>query len=552
MGKKYKLYLLYFILYVLVMLIFTWPVITNLKSIIYAQSGDAFATLYDFWKLPFSDFSYYFPNQPIFLALAKMLRIFFAESVVYNIFVFASFILTAIAGFLLFSKITKNNFIAFWGGLVLMIAPFRIAQTVQHLNFSDLSMLLLFIYFLLEIREKARWLNIVGVFFFLVVITLINYQYGFFAIVIYLIYLISNFIFREKQYKFNFLYSLGSVIGASLVIILVNNNIISDLLALSQGAQTQFIAVRSFKELGVYSAQWIYFFTPSPDNPFFGQFASGIYSHFIDILKTNRTEQIIYLGIINLILGVIAIFNYKKINKFIFWFAILLVIFGIYFSFAPNISFDAFSLATPSELIFKYLPFFRVYSRLGLIAYFGVIILSGFGLLFLVEKIKNNFASIIFKTIIILIIVLDLAIIPSNKVTVVSYSAMPGVYKTLMTLPRGTLAEYPLLPPAEPQSYEYLLWQRIHQVPILYSFNDSKEENDFRKSILNPVKKNTIEQLKSHGVTYIIVHKDKYWQEKPQKYPEEYNFGVTPVPNPSALGLDLIGEFDSDLLYKIK
>lgn len=549
MNKKYN-YIYYFLVYLSIAILYTWPLVINFRSMVYAQPGDAFATIYNFWKLPFSDISLSFPNQPIFLAIVRLARYFFSEIVTYNLFILSSFLLTAIAGYVLIGKLIKNNFIAFLGGLIFMLAPFRIAQSMQHINFSDLSVVLFFIYFLIKIREEKNWFNGIGVFLFYLLITLINYQYGFIAMIIYLIYLIANFIFVDKKYRYNFLYSILAILGAITIILIFNKNIVYDLLLLSQGQQTNFVTVRSFDELSTYSAKWFYYFLPSPDNPFFKNLTHGFYNQTIESLKTNLTEQTIYLGIINIFFAIIAFINIKKINKFILGFAILLIIFGIYFSFSPTINIFGFNLSTPSVLLYKYLPFFRVYARLGMITYIGITILACYGIYYLIEKINNNFYKKIFKILVVLLIFADLLVLPSDRLTYASYDAMPKSYKKLQQLPVGTVLEYPALPPEEPQSYSYLFWQRVHNMPVFYNHSNDLNENEYIKSVANPNSPEVIQKLKDKEIMYIIIHENLYNQKNAQKYPVEYNNGEIPVPYMDSVYF--LGRYGDDLIYKIK
>lgn len=549
--KNYK-YLYYLLIYIVIGAIYTWPILVNFKSIIYAQTGDAFATIYNFWQLPYNALALSFPNQPVFSALARLSRYLFSDTVTYNIFIFGSFITTAIAGFLLTKKITKNDFAAFFGGIILVICPFRISQSLQHTNFADLSMIIFFILFLIRTREKTNWFNILGVFLFFSLTTLINYQYGFFAGFIYIIYFLSGIIFSKNEERYNVLYSVAPMLLAVILILVCNKNMVYDYLSLTNGQATDFITARSFDELSTYSAKWYYYFLPSPQNPVFKSLTENIYSQTINELKTNLTEQSIYLGAINIILAIIAIFNIRKIDKFIASFAILLIIVGIYLSFSPSISFLGINITTPSQLIYKYLPFFRVYARFGLITYFGIVIFASLGIYFILEKIKNITFKSIFKFLIIIFVLVDLLIFPSNRIVSASYEAMGESYKVIQKLNKddSVIADYPLLPPEEPESYEYLFWQTFHNMPIYYNHDDLKEENEFIKMASNLNSSKTLELLKERGIKYIIIHKDKYSSEKAKKYPIEYNNGIYPIPDIN--NFYLIGQFGNDLVYKIK
>lgn len=551
MKRKNNIIFWALLTYTIITIVLTYPLVLHLNNALYAQPGDAFGMLYDMWRMTIEKINYFFPGQTLFLGIIRLLRYVFSETIIYNIFILGSFILTGLAGFVLVKKITKNDVISVIGGLIFILCPFRTTQALQHITFADLSLMLFFIYFLLLVREEKKWTYLLILSLLFCAITLINYQYGVFAILIYAIYLLANFFISNKKNKYIFLYSLISIAIGGLIILAINHNFVSDYLSMKNGGRTQYISDRSYSELNVYSAQWFYYFLPSPDNPIFGQYTAKYYDDIVGTLKTNKTEQIIYLGIVNIIFAIVALFNYKKIDKFIFWFAILLIIFGIYFSFAPTMPFLGVDITAPGAILYNIMPFVRVYCRLGLLTYFGIAILSLYGIYFVYEKISKKYLKTIFIVVISILISSDLLVLPKNRITKVDTRSMPMVYSTLESLPTGTIAEYPQLPAEEPLSYEYLLWKRVHQLPTITNYTGSVTENDLRKSILDPSNLETIGQLKTNGVKYIIIHTHKYLTEKAQKYPQEYNFGIVPDLDISALGLDYLGDYNGDLLYRI-
>ena len=54
------------------------------------------------------------------------------------------------------------------------------------------------------------------------------------------------------------------------------------------------------------------------------------------------------------------------------------------------------------------------------------------------------------------------------------------------------------------------------------------------------------------NVGYLIIHTKKYLMENPEKHPFEYNDGKIPKIDTDKLNLELIGNYDGDLLYRIK
>jgi hypothetical protein len=227
----------------------------------------------------------------------------------------------------------------------------------------------------------------------------------------------------------------------------------------------------------------------------------------------------------------------------------LLAIVTLYFSFTLAFSIFGINFKTPANYIFPYLPYFRVYARFGLIVALSVSILAGMGLSFILDKIKNKRISVLLYVFLVFLLLIEFINFPPTHSVNGSKNAMPEIYENLAKLDKGIVAEYPLLPTQEPLSYDYLLWQRYHQMPLVYGAVKGTEEDDFRKSILNPEDSKTIDRLKSIGVKYLIIHLDSYTKENIKKYPLEYNLGVPPEISSSKL--ELISQSKNDLLYKI-
>lgn len=555
-----KYYIIIF-LFLLIGIFITFPLILNLNKSIYSLGGDSFSLVYYLHWIKTNPAHLTFPDNFLFMGLAKLLTIFLDEVIVYNIFIFLSFILTGSAGFLLAKKITNNNIVGLFAGIILCLLPFRITQGMQHLNFADLSGLLFFIYFLLCAKENPNFKNVFFASLFFTITTLWNSQYGFFAGIILLVFIV-NFVFEKIisgkfKTKFNLnktMVILFSIVFSISIISIFNLQIFKDLIANRKNEKVEIAPVRSIDELQSYSSQWFYYLYPSPDNPIFGKWTAPKYNLAVQNLGTNRVEQVLYLGWIPLLLALYAIvqtINLKKQKtKNNVWFFVLMGVTGLILSFSKIWNIFGHDIKSPAQYLFSYLPFFRVYARFGLLVAISTTVLACIGLNSLLTKIKNIKIKYFIFGAILLMTIGELLVWPKDKLIRVDYQAMPQAYKYLTKEPKGILAEYPLLPQEEPNSYDYLLWQRYHQMPLVYKEIVDEKGDDFRKTILDPSSDETINKLKNIGVLYLIVHKDKYDTADASKYLFEYNFGETPQINSDKL--EFLGNFHNNNLYKIK
>lgn len=550
-------------LYLFLALIFTFPLIFYLRSHIFAQSGDSIGTLYYFWTSKTQPIIYNFPNQPLFIGLAKLSTRLWGEIITYNIFVLSSFILTGLSGFLLIKKISRNTIVALFGSLILLLLPFRITQTFQHLNFADISGILFFIYFLITAKENPCFKNIFlsGLFFTLT--TLWNYQYGFFSAMILLTFLIISLIeylaFRKIKNKTNFRVVINSLLVTALFAVIIglfNYQVIKDLIALQSNQPAKVLPIRDVNEINYYSAKWFYYLLPSPDNPLLSRFTQNKYDVIVEELGTNRTEQVNYLGIVPLLFVLYYLWQFVK-NKTetnfirypdVAYLFIFLAIFSLILSFSEQWNLWGLKIDSPAKFLFQYLPFFRVYNRFGLLVGISVAILASMGLSLVLERIKKPVLQTLFLVTCALLLVTELLVWPNQRLMAVNYPAMPKIYQILAQQSKGILAEYPYLSNNQPKGYSYLLWQRYHQMPMIYNMesNDSTK-NSFRKQVLDIANPLTWEKLNNMGVKYVIIHLDQYTGDNARKHPAEYNDGKPPKIESDKL--QLLAQFATDELY---
>ena len=544
-----------FIIYVIIFCILTWPLVINISDYIYAVSGDPQATLYGFYQSITNPVKYLSPEPALFNLLGSWSSKLFGEVATYNILLLLGFTTTALAGYILGKFIIKNNYAAFWLGLVLGVSPFLTIQSINHLNFVFLGPLLIFIYLLIRMSKDFEIKSFIFLSITFVITSLLNYQYGFFAIIIGFFYFIYLLIFHLKQINGNFFFGIMIFILISLGSLLpFNTSLLDDMRERQIGNETNNFSVRNKEELKTYSAQWLYYFLPNPQNLLFGNSSEEKYQNLVDKLGTNFAEQTIYLGWINISLAALLIVWLRKylsdLNKKITILFLILLFGSFYFSFAPNINIFGLKITTPANYIFDLIPFFRVYARLGVVVFISLVTLSAIAFSYLMEKYPQRKWLIVF--IIYAFSLVEIYSFSSQYLLPASQKFMPKVYKQIIDYNNVKLAEYPLLTADDPNSYEYLFWQRIHKKDIIFGGNKNSPEESFRQKVINPAQIETINQLKNMNVGYLIIHTKKYLMENPEKHPFEYNDGKIPKIDTDKLNLELIGNYDGDLLYRIK
>jgi hypothetical protein len=90
--------------------------------------------------------------------------------------------------------------------------------------------------------------------------------------------------------------------------------------------------------------------------------------------------------------------------------------------------------------------------------------------------------------------------------TVTEVGATPPIYEELRRVPKGVLAEYPLVSAAYAQNSDYLFWQRVHRRPLLTGAAERTFADAVRDTAVNPAAPGTPQTLAMLGVSSVIMH----------------------------------------------
>lgn len=478
------------------------------------------------------------PAQPLIDFQGKIFSSLFGPTAAYNIIIALGFILTFLAAYLIATKITKNRFACLFSALIVTLLPYRLIHSQLHINLSSTQWLLFFIFSLISLREKPSLWRALSLGIFAVLTMLDNYQYAAFAVLCVVVFVVYDFFARykynqlKKFYKNIYLMTVSFVLFF-LMVFIFDRKIID---AVFHGFSFSTLGPeRDILELRTYSAFWFYYLTPSPALALLSEPFAPIFAEKINQLKTNVAEQTIFLGWIPVGMALFSIFRIRdKKPNFNVGYFIALATASILLSLIFDIRVGSFNLKPPSEIIFSQFPIIRVYSRLGFLVGVSVSMIAGWSLAYIIDK-KNTAKKTIIALILSLLVIVEF--MPAKPYPFIDTRDLPKIYEELKKQPPGTLVEYPLLPAEEPASYEYLLTQLDHRMPLVYGSSPNTKGDELRKTILNPSLPETIKNLRLNDVMYMIVHKDRYLYSDTSKYPLEYNEGVIPEINHEDLSL---------------
>lgn len=556
---------------VVIFLIFTvlisWPTVLHINKQLYAQPGDAQATFWTFWWRDYASvnnldkektnlinypdgFNFSTGQKFTFYELAgARLTHMFGPVVAYDLIVLSCIWLAAITMYFLTYSVTGSFAGGIFSGLAYALSPYLIAHSLNHVGLITIFWLPLILLIILKtIRQPDTATTILGILAISVFVS-DHFYYGIFlAMVLFVVGILATVAFGPKK-TWGLLLIL---IPAVIVTFGLNFKVLTPLITKDRSSIVVTTSSRSVDELTTYSATPVGYFLPPQQSLFFGRYTAPKQSQKILDKGSNTAESTIYLGWTLLAVaiagGVFLILKRKKLEKpvkIIGWLGIFCAGAGFYLSFAPTINVFGLTISQPGAWFWHAVPFLRVYSRFALLANFGLVLLAGIGIWQL-----NKYWRYTGLVALCLLLLEFLPTIPSSQLPATA-ETMPPVYKYLTeNTTSPVLAEYPLLSSEDPTGYQYLRWQTIHQIPLIYGAPINSTADKTRKEMLSPGTTETVNLLIDRGVNYVIVHEALYGNSpQVKKYPSEYQEGKLPVIGDNRVRF--VARFGTDALYRI-
>lgn len=552
--------------YALIGVVITFPLILDLGGSIVATAGDPFGALYSLWLSVREPIVSAFPHAPVLVWTGALATKLFGEVVAYNLMVLGGFVLGGGAMFALVYRLTRSVSGSFIAGLILMLSPYHVAQALQHVGLANLHWLILFLLALLWFDEQpsARRGILFAVSFATVMLD--SYLYGIFALLVVGLFAAWRFGLwlthtQRKSWHRRQWTALGLSLGLGFALIVpALYPIVGSLLSAEQRSTELVRAGSTSVELAAFSARGFAYVTPPPDTILVGSVTKPLYDGAAE-QGTNVTELSLYLGVTTILLAVIGVIGMRRAPIIhprarrwaSFW--LLLGLVGVYFSFAPTMNLFGLTLSTPGAVLFQLVPLLRVYSRFGLLVLIPLAVLAGFGVAWIAAKIPSTARRWTTIALLAILIVCDLLALPADRVVAVDAAHAPAVYQWLASAEAqavGAIAEYPLVPPDEPDGYDYQLWQRVHphhSVNLDYAQTGDTEE---RAQLADLNREDTLARLRAMGVTHVLIHTAKYTPAGAKKYPLEYHGGAPIYLSPSEPGIFIEGTFGTTNVYRIQ
>ncbi|MDA8161791.1 MAG: glycosyltransferase family 39 protein [Desulfobacteraceae bacterium] len=553
----------------------TWPVLFKPGSVLFGN-GDTRGVVWGLWAktngfldapvnhliaAPFGapanpDFS-----QPVADWLSGLLARLFNEVAGFNLFVFLSFPLTAIAAYFLLERLLRNKTAAFFGGLVFGFCPAAVMQAAGGHTYSFNVFIPLFLLALFYNRTRRTLLSTfyVGASFALVTLTAL--YFGYLAIYVGLFFLVFDILnSKGEDSRAIFLNYLYGAFFAAAMVLPFEYRVIYQQITWGGAALAEAGHIRAFNELAVYSSRPWDYLIPSIDHPVLGvYFKNFARSH---LHGSNLFEQTLYLGMVPiglLITGMIlaARGKFNETHRTYFLFFAFGALWMFFLSLPPLISLHGVKVPTVSYFAYHIAPMFRVYARFGILVDFFVACAAAVVLTHLYQHMKRirYYAMLAF---LLPLLVFEYWSVPPDYARAVDRP--PEVYQWLAKQPGDfIIAEYPMTPNDAFSFYTYLFWQRIHKKKLVNGAGpDNAKAWAFFEKVKDLANPETPALLKSVGVKYVIVHQEMYKEgpisvamkrfSPPFVSSMTYNGGNAPtIPFP----MKLYKKFGADMVFSL-
>ena len=419
----------------------------------------------------------------------------------YNLLIFAAYFFSALGGYFLISYLTKDKFAGFWGGIFWGFCFFRIHH-IGHLQILSYQWFPFVALFLIKTRYEPTIKNglLLTLFFLLQALTswYLAVIISFLSIVLFAFYMTAT---RWRTTQTIIFFLSGLIILAIITpFALPYTHAVTDTTLIDR--------LVSANQLGDQIKLSDFFFPPT---------ATLLGSQIVDNKYWIWQENTLFIGYFPCLLALIGfIFGWKN-NKRLIFASVTLILIGYVLSMGH---FDSsVNLHLPLYYLSQEIPFLaaiRATQRFVLLTYFGVLMLSGFGMHYLIVRLRSKAAYPVF-TVVVALFLFEVypAQLPWKELTHYSVSSIDSAIavKQRLTHSKLVVLHYPIytvLPGYPTRESKYMVDSTSHWAKILNGFSGA-EPKGFHKDMvmLNTLpKQEALALLNEYKVDVVALHKE--------------------------------------------
>lgn len=467
----------------------------------------------------------------------------------FNLFLIAGFVLTGFFTFALLDRLGVHPLASFFGAYLVAFNPWAFERAFAgHAAFLHGWVFILLIAALLRVRARPTLgaAALAGGAFALTF--LMASYFGLLASVIVAVYYVVHAVSVRGIAEKLWTVTLACVTGGIALLAVVP----AAVRYVTEPAVVEESIRNGLVQIARLSASPAAYILPSRRNPFLGEITEGVAG------SENFAEQSLYFGVTALSAAAVAVFLLLRRHdfatdprrRFAIVFAAVLAPVAFWASLPRDLELFGLPLPSFSWFVTQVTTFYRVYARFGLIVAIAVALLAAAALDHLARRHRRGRLLVAGLT---LVLALELLVWP---ITGWNARDAPPYVRVLQQLPRGTVANYPMLTdkiPAIHLAERAIYYQTIHGQPLYALFGSGvlgTREDAIRVLSRYVTQEQTPAILAAEGVRYVVLHDDVYRAqgEEPPTLPAKmfrllaevpdkriYELRAAPVPDLDAL-----------------
>ncbi len=529
--------------YSAVFAIATWPLVTRMGSATYGGQGDGWALIWQTWYRARHGLSYFsspvdsglawpfglkIPSAPLLSNVTTewptvaLIRLGAGGVLANNLVLMGVTVASALAMYAVARRLGARPAVAFWAGLVYIIAPWELDRVAIHLTLSFLAAFPLLLLGIVEWTRRPSWRAGALVVGATALAVYTHAYYGFAAGVVLVACLpIVLVAMARRPGRPRDLLALGTLTAAIAVV--------AAPLAIAVTFQSAGISQQLNRPL--HLTEWALdprlLLLPSVENPVFGGFSRQVVGDN-PVASQTTGELALYLGWVTLALAAVGI-----------WAAVTrrtarlpIVVAGVAAALGFGLALPAtvnFPVLGPTSMPVSYaqhaVTFISTPARFFVLLLTAVIVMAALGLEVLVSGRSRRTARLIVAGAIVFSLV-ELPVWVSGRV--VDATTPPPVITAISRLvPAGEpIIQYPSAVNGLPVSADQFFWQIVHGHPLVNGALTGSPEDAVREVVSDPTRAQTPSELALLGVHWAT------YEAQPVFFPRIPEYHGIPRPEP--------------------
>ena len=354
----------------------------------------------------------------------------------FNLYSLVGLIGTAIAVFWLLRSLGCTTIASLFGGYVVGFCPDAIARVAAgHNGFTQNWVFVLAVFAAIRVRERRSYASAALLGLVIALGFYISAYQGLLVALIAAVFLLVDL--RRLHGRPNHVRSLALLSFALIVNVVA---LVPLGAAYERNSSTvQQVASHGNGDLLYFGARATAYLLPSPGNPLF---------HWLAGVHPYGVEQVLFIGFVTMALGACAYVLLFRRDAWLrgsdrrWWTAISLAVLApvaVIMSLPPAYRAGSSHIPTPSILLAAVTQYWRVYSRIGMVADFATGILASLALTAIADR-RPRLGRVLAPAALALVV---LELLPGN-IPAFAMNARPGWVSWLSNAPHGIVASYPL------------------------------------------------------------------------------------------------------------